>query len=248
MWKRLWRRATKWLSKSRKPDEQRLAQKQAEFDAEEAAPAEPDLQIDPPVKQEAVPDFPAPEPVQQDVDDTQPLPAIEPSAPEELLPRQDTPQRSEAVDPLPSPVDDRPGEEPELPPAERVEFYDSPQPDMPPQPTDAQLDQLFQSSENDEQPPLTNKVRVPPELQGQDITSALPPGLQLLDEQKPEQQLPPPQQDAQDKPMTEAQGDRIIQLLDEQNRVLENIAEAQGEMASAIENMAIAVQNAGGVI
>jgi hypothetical protein len=270
MWKRMWKRASRWLASMRKqhrPDN--LLEGQIDPDETQDMPelriektpeptAEEPIELDSPVKPEAPTagslSLPATAPPQE--------PALDPLPEPESLSLLGTPDN-----PMPFPRNDAgefdsdaiipgvsyhtpssPSSQPQQ--TEQVDFYTRPSPpDGTTVPTSGDIDRIMASSEDDSLPPSTNKVRIPPEFAGQQFDSPLPPGLEFA---SPGTQQGPTQQtessSPNDKPATEQQGDQLIQLITEQTRVLEGIRDSFADMATAIDNLASALENHGSVV
>lgn len=95
----------------------------------------------------------------------------------------------------------------------------------------------------DSDEPVSRNVRIPPELQGQDV--APPPGGFRL---TPPQEAAATQVSGQDKPLTERQGDEMITVLREILAKLGEVSDAQENVATALANLASVLPSVGGVI
>jgi len=132
------------------------------------------------------------------------------------------------------------------PPGEASQAEPSPVPAN--QPTEVEINSAITNASNEMEIPATNNVRVPPELAGQAMPPP-PPGLNLVDQAAPPQ-MPQSQlgeAESSSKPMTEQQGEKIIQLLESQNGALETISDGQDEIVSAIAQLAEALSTYGGI-
>jgi hypothetical protein len=135
-------------------------------------------------------------------------------------------------------------------PPQFIRFTDpAPNPDGTPrkftQPSEARIEQMISNAEDDMALPMTKKVRIPPELAGQDVP---PPGggFQLTGN-APSQQAQPVVS-GNDKPMTERQGDQMIRALDEHKNILNSIKSSTDAVAAAIQNLSTSMKDYGGVV
>jgi len=266
MWKRMWKRASRWLASMRKqPRPDKALQGSIEPDETQDMPAlriekAPEPADDTPIELDApvTPDPPGDTSIQSP---QLPAPTTEPVL--DTPPTHEQPGTPDS--PLPFPRNDE-GEFDYDAVKPGVSYYTPSSPSSQTtqdEPTDvdrwtqsmkerasiteAHIDKIMSSSENDEQLPMTNRVRVPPELEGESLPQP-PPGLQLTPGDRSQAQPTESPASPAEKPATEQQSDQLIQLITEQTRVLESIRDGQAAFQTALENLATALENSGGVV
>ena len=128
---------------------------------------------------------------------------------------------------------------------ESFQFRDEHKPLQPAPVSGAAVDRRIGQLDSDA--PISNVVRIPPEMQGQEMGPP-PGGFRLADQDRQEPFIPPAakENDNQEKLMTERQGQEMVQVLREISARLSELNSSQKETVMAIQNLSNVLPSLGG--